>query len=124
MARVFRLRPHGEFDRVRQTGRSWSHPLLIIIAQTRAAGSIDRARVSVTSGKKLGGAVVRNRVKRKLRAAVQQVYPHLGSTIDLIVIARQPMLEASVLDITQALTTTLQRARLWIERSSAEDQDR
>ena len=124
MARVFRLRPHGEFDRVRQHGRSWSHPLLIVIAQTRAASPIDRARVSVAAGKKLGGAVVRNRVKRKLRAAVQQVYPHLRTTIDLIVIARQPMLEASVSDITQALTSTLQRAQLWLERSRAEDLDR
>ncbi len=121
MAHVFRLRPHGEFDRVRQHGRSWSHPLLIIIVQTRAAGQIDRARVSVAAGKQLGGAVVRNRVKRKLRAAVQQVYPYLRTTIDLIVIARQPMLEASVSDITQALTSTLQRAQLWLERSSAED---
>lgn len=124
MARVFRLRPHGEFDRVRQNGRNWSHPMLIIIAQTRTASPIERARVSVATGKKLGGAVVRNRVKRKLRAAVQQVYPHLRTTIDLIVIARQPMLEASVIDITQALTSTLRRAQLWLEDSSAEDQDR
>jgi ribonuclease P protein component len=121
MARVLRLRPHGEFDRVRQKGRSWSHPLLVVIVYTRAESSIDQARVSVAAGKKLGGAVVRNRVKRKLRVAIQQVYDHLPALIDLIVIARQPGLTASVDDLTKALTSTLQRARLWQDRSSPTD---
>ena len=121
MARVLRLRPHGEFDRVRQSGRSWSHPLLVIVAHTRAANSIDRARVSVTAGKKLGGAVVRNRVKRKLRVAIQQVYDHLPALTDLIVIARQPSLTASVNDLTQALTTTLRRAQLWRDGTQSID---
>jgi ribonuclease P protein component len=117
MARVWRLRPHGEFDRVRQSGRSWSHPLLILIAQTRADESIKQARVSVAAGKKLGGAVVRNRVKRKMRAAILEVYPHMPATIDAIIIARQPMIEASVGEIQQALSVTLQRAQLWLDQS-------
>lgn len=124
MARVWRLRPQGEFERVRQSGRSWSHPLLIIIARTRADGSIKQARVSVAAGKKLGGAVVRNRVKRRLREAVRQIYPQLAATTDLIVIARQPMLTASVIEIVEALAATLKRARLWHEHSSTEDMDR
>jgi ribonuclease P protein component len=121
MTRVLRLRPHGEFDRVRQKGRSWSHPLLVIIVVTRTAGSIDQARVSVAAGKKLGGAAVRNRVKRKMRAAIQRVYADLPALIDLIVIARQPGLTASVEDWVKALTVTLQRAQLWRVRSKPTD---
>ncbi len=113
MTHVLRLRPHGEFDRVRQSGRSWSHPLLVVIVQPRTDQSIIGARVAIAAGKKLGGAVMRNRVKRKLRAAVQQIYSHLPNPIDLIVIARQPALQASVTEFVEALTATLQRARYW-----------
>lgn len=121
MARVLRLRPHGEFDRVRQKGRSWSHPLLVVIVYPRAKSSIEQARVSVAAGKKLGGAVVRNRVKRKLRTAIRQVYDYLPAVIDLIVIARQPSLTADVGELTQALTSTLQRAQVWQDRSKPTD---
>ena len=121
MLRVFRLRPHGEFDRIHRAGRRWSHPLLIIVTQVRSDNSIDRARVSVAAGKKLGGAVIRNRVKRKLRAAVRQVYPYLPASTDLIIIARQPSLVATTAEIASALTAMLRRAQLWQDRSQAEN---
>src|SRR5512136_1651717 len=35
MARVGRLRPHGEFERVRQNGRSWPHRFFVLIALAR-----------------------------------------------------------------------------------------
>ena len=91
--------------------------MLVMIVQPRAESPIEQARVSVAAGKKLGGAVVRNRVKRKLRTAIQQVYEHLPALIDVIIIARQPSLTATVDDLTKALTATLKRAQLWQDRS-------
>jgi len=113
MARVWRLRPHGEFERVRQTGRSWPHRLLVLIVQPRLNASLDPPRVAVVAGKRLGGAVVRNRVKRQLRAAIQQVAGHIPVGVDVIVMARAPLLDTDFDHIVTALTEVLQRAGIW-----------
>ena len=113
MARVWRLRPYGEFERVRQQGRSWPHRLLVLIVQPCPDTPIDPPRVAVVAGKRLGGAVVRNRVKRRLRAAVQQVHARIPAGIDLIVMARAPLLDAEFDQIVVALTEVLQRAGAW-----------
>ncbi len=117
--RVWRLRPGGEFERVRQTGRSWPHRLLIVIVQPRADGLSARSRVAVTAGKRLGNAVVRNRIKRRLREAIRLIYPQLASGYDVIVIARAPIIGVEVAPITAALSEVLKRARIWPVESPA-----
>ncbi len=113
MARVWRLRQRGEFERVRQNGQAWPHRFFILIVQPRAVEPDGPARIGVAAGKRLGSAVLRNRIKRKIRAATQQVYSNITDNVDLIVIARAPIVEASVTEIATALTGQLQRAQIW-----------
>ncbi len=113
MARLWRLRPRGEFERVRQNGRAWSHRFFILIVQPCVDEPARPARVGVAAGKRLGQAVFRNRIKRKIRAAVQQVYLNIADNTDLIVIARAPIADASVSEITAAFAEQLQRAQVW-----------
>jgi ribonuclease P protein component len=113
MTRVWRVRPRGEFERIRQNGRSWPHRFLILIVLPQPDRAESPPRIGVAAGKKLGNAVTRNRCKRKLRAAVRQVYPNIPNGVDVIVIARAPLMEAGVPQLVIALTETLQRARAW-----------
>jgi ribonuclease P protein component len=113
MVRIWRLRPHGEFERVRQQGRSWSQRWLVVVAAPRRTAPADPARVAVVAGKRLGSAVLRNKIRRRLRAALQPIAPQLPTGIDLIIIARAPIVNASVAELTQALTEVLKRAQLW-----------
>ncbi len=119
MARVWRLRPRGEFERIRQNGRSWPHRFFVLIVLPRAERCQAAPRIGVAAGKKLGGAVTRNRYKRQLRAAVRQVYPNIQRDVDVILIARAPIAEATVWQLVAALTETLQRARVWQSVSAA-----
>ena len=86
MARVWRLRPGGEFGRVRQNGRAWPHRFFVShrASPPRSAGA--PPRIGVAAGKRLGNAVLRNRLKRRLREGVRQVYPNLISGIDVVII--------------------------------------
>ncbi len=113
MTRVWRLRPRGEFERIRQNGRSWPHRFFVLIVLPQADRLETPPRIGIAAGKKLGGAVTRNRFKRKLRAAVREVYANIPGGVDVILIARAPIAEASVAQITVALSETLQRARIW-----------
>jgi ribonuclease P protein component len=121
MVRVWRLRPRGEFERIRRNGRSWPHRFFVLIVVPRTDQLEAPPRIGVAAGKKLGSAVARNRFKRKLREAVRQVYPSIQSGVDMVLIARAPIAEASVAQIAAALTETLQWAKIWHGAAPAEE---
>ncbi|HKB97789.1 MAG TPA: ribonuclease P protein component [Terriglobales bacterium] len=74
-----RLLKHADFDRVYKQGRRHfsSHMTVFYLPQAEGPSSTQgsapekSARVGFTVGKVLGGAVVRNRIKRRLREAVR-----------------------------------------------------
>ena len=109
MQRKFRLTRSTDFKRVRRFGKSYAHPLVVLIVQPSDQPKI---RVGVAAGKTVGMAVRRNRAKRLLRAAMQRLLPDLSPGSDILLIARQP-LPASTLDETRAaLQSLLRRAGL------------
>ena len=65
--RAGRLLKHADFDRVYKQGRRHFSSHMTVFYLPQAEG----ARVGFTVGKVLGGAVVRNRIKRRLREAVR-----------------------------------------------------
>ena len=83
-----RLSRSGEFDRVYREGRSHASRHLVLYSFPRADGESPRLGVSV--GRKLGGAVERNRVKRMLREAFWAQAGTLPAGLDFVIVARPP----------------------------------
>ncbi len=76
-------------------------------------------RVGFIVGRRIGNAVTRNRVKRRMREAVRSLYPRLRSGHDLVFIARPPAAFASVSDLAAAITSLTQRAGLVVGAEGA-----
>ncbi len=109
MQRKFRLTRSDDFKRVRRNGKSYAHPLVVLIAQ---ASEQPKLRVGVAAGKALGNAVHRNRAKRLLREAIRPLLPVLPRGLEVVLIARPGMLKASLEDTRLALQGLLLRAGL------------
>jgi len=123
--RKFRLTRSEDFKRVRRSGKSYAHPLVVLIVQAhdQRSNPVDkpgrhldqpRVKVGVAAGRTVGTAVYRNRAKRLLREAIRPLIPNLTSGIDLILIARPALASASLDATRQALLTLLQRAQILI----------
>lgn len=110
MQRRFRLSRSEDFKRVRRTGKSYAHPLVVLVAQ--AGETQDNLRIGIAAGKTTGTAVHRNRAKRLLREAVRTLIPSIASGWDLILIARPALVTASLADTRNALANLLKRAKL------------
>ena len=104
-----RLRSAAEIERVRREGRSYAHPLVVlIVAPTETDGT--SSRVAVVAGRRIGGAVIRNRAKRLLREATRR--EALRSGWDLMFVARAAIVGARLDQVQGAVRQVLQRAAL------------
>ena len=78
--------------------------------------------MGIVVGKRIGPAVVRNRVKRLLREAARARLGCLPPGYDIVLIARQEAAGARLGDITAALDVLLQRERLLSGRNRSDGQ--
>jgi ribonuclease P protein component len=107
----FRLSRSEDFKRVRRIGKSYSHPLVVLVAQA-SVNPVDYVRVGVAASKTTGTAVHRNRAKRLLREALRPYLISLVSGWDLIFIARPPLVTATLQDTRVVVLDLLRRAKI------------
>lgn len=69
------------------------------------------ARIGFTVGRVLGGAVQRNRIKRRLREAVRSERQRLGTGVDVVVNPKKSVLQAKFSEVTQDVSRAFECIR-------------
>jgi ribonuclease P protein component len=94
----------GDFARLAEGGIARSHPLLV---GRFVRTDLDQTRFGFATGKRLGGAVTRNRVRRRIREALRVMAPSFQPGWDVLIIARPAIVEADQDTLVGALRRTL-----------------
>ncbi len=109
-----RLRKNSQFTTVYERGKTWAGNLVVL--KTMPNG-LEFNRYGFVAGKRLGKAVVRNRVKRLLREVTRATPTKSGW--DLIFIARSQAAGADYHELEASVTGLLRRARILADKEIA-----
>jgi ribonuclease P protein component len=109
MKRHYRLRRNSDFMRVRRFGKTYASPLMVLAF---LRNEFDHSRFGFVVSKRLGKAVQRNKVKRRMREATRLRIPKIKSGFDLVLIARRPIAQASYQEIEHTLEHLIKKADL------------
>jgi len=104
--RLVMLSRPQDFAAFQGGGTTRSHPLLI--ARFRRT-DLETTRFGLSTGRALGGAVVRNRVRRRLREALRMMSPSFQPGWDVLIIAKPAIVEADQDTLVGALRRTLSK---------------
>lgn len=109
MAALDMLRSAADFRQVQSQSRSRSHPLLLLRYRRN---DLERTRYGISTGRKLGPAVARNGVRRRLRTILRGLDPVMSRGWDVLLVARPSSATARQAELDAALRQLLRGAGL------------
>ena len=104
MKRSDKLKQNWEFRRLYTRGKCVASPAFVLYF---AKGKSGRVRLGITAGKKLGGAVKRNRAKRVITAAFDQCLPKIKKGYDFVIVSRSRVLGLKSTAVAEMLFSAL-----------------
>lgn len=102
------LKSRSDFKRTYQNGRSWANRLLVLYISKQT----EHHRLGFSVGKRVGNAVTRNRVKRRLKEASHKLLSGTSLPGDCIIIARSGAGIVTYSELTGALYDLFKRAKV------------
>ena len=100
MQRRSRLLRSADFDRTLRSGRRAASDYLALFVSDNEVG---RPRVGLAVSKKLGNAVVRNRIKRRLRELIRPLVARAKGGRDVVIVARSRAVDAEFTRLRQEI---------------------
>lgn len=104
MPQIETLKLNKDFKRLYGRGKSFVHPVLVTYIMKNRTGY---CRIGITTGKKVGNAVHRNRARRIILAAYRELAPFIGGGYDIVFVARSRTPFVKSTDITGILKKQL-----------------
>jgi ribonuclease P protein component len=117
MKRQYRLRRPAHFQRVRSSGVYYDGASISLgVAPARQRTT----RCGIVVAKRIGGAVVRNRIKRRIREVLRAHYDHMHPHYDVVCIARSAELATLAYPrLLQLVANLLRRAGVLVNPDAA-----
>ncbi len=106
------LRSTVAFRAIQTDSRSRSHPLLLL--RYRGNG-LERTRYGISTGRRLGTAVVRNRQRRRLRSILRELTRFVRPGFDILLVLRPAAANSSQAELQSALAGLMRSAGLVTE---------
>ncbi|WP_138419173.1 ribonuclease P protein component [Aquibacillus sediminis] len=110
MKKAYRLKKNEEFQQVFKKGKSFANRQLVLYFLKKS--DQEHYRVGLSVSKKVGNAVVRNRIKRYLRQAFLELDDQIADPYDFIIIARNPTKDMDFHQMKKSLTHVLFKTKL------------
>ena len=106
MKKKFVVKEHVDFTNIIQKGKYFKskHFTIYILNNDK-----DHYRFGISVGKKVGNAVIRNKVKRQMRMIIDNYKKNYQSGMDYIIIIKSNFIEGSFLDIKNSFETTINK---------------
>ena len=109
LPKKFILRKKFEFNKVYSKGRSYTnHGIIIHVMKSDGLNG----KIGFAVGKKLGNAVVRNRIKRLLRESYRLCRREIKTNVSMILIARKPLINAKFDEVVRSFKDICNKSKI------------
>ena len=102
----YRVKTHEDFQEVIKEKKTVSNRIYVL---NYKKNELNHSRVGISSSKKLGNAVTRNKIRRQIRMMAQQVI-NFENSIDYCIIVRKSYLEQTFEDNKKELSILIEKA--------------
>ena len=109
MSALEMLRSTVDFEGINRGSHSRAHPALLVRYRRNELG---RTRYGISTGRRVGSAVVRNRVRRRLRSILRRLESNVQPGWDILIVCRPQTAEMTQADLDSALTRLMGSAGL------------
>ena len=116
MKRRCTLKKNSDFRRLYTKGKSAVNPYMVVYARRNRSGE---TRLGYTVSVKLGHAVVRNRIRRRLRETVRLNAQRIQPGWDLVLVARSRALDAPFPKLQGAFLASCDKLGLLLKEDPA-----
>jgi len=110
MTDLVKIKENYEFRRAYSRGKALVTPYAVIYLYKNRSNNI---RLGITTGKKIGKAVQRNRAKRVITAAFKEVLPNLAFGYDFVIVARVRILTVKSTVLKKAFEDVFSESNLF-----------
>lgn len=107
---ILTLNLNSDFRRLYARGKSYANPALVTYVMKNRAGICHNSRMGITTSKKIGNAVKRNRARRIISAAFRQLEPQIGTGWDIVFVARVRTTALKSTDVLRVMEMQLKTA--------------
>ncbi|WP_029329104.1 ribonuclease P protein component [Lentibacillus jeotgali] len=114
MKKIYRIKDNKEFQHVFKHGKSFANRQLVVYYLEKPGQN--HFRIGLSVGKKIGNAVMRNRIKRYLRQAFLELEDYVSPTKDVIIIARHPTRQMNFHQVKKSLIHLLTKEKLMLKK--------